>query len=362
MLWQPQACRASIISASRAGVTRSPWTSQEMSWFWQNTQRRLQPEKKIVPEPFQPRRQFSSPKCAKEEATTAWRPMAHSPLWSARRSTLHRRGQTPQRSCPSRARACRARPASSPAPRRRYDRADGPALLELAQQRLAEGGQVARVAGGDDAAGIRDRLPHLLVDPVRPGVAQVGLDRVIGGHRLAADDVGLGQHPPGMADGRHRLERLVQLTGQGHHPLAGPELVRRIATRNHQRVELVRTDLIDAPLDGHRGTMLAGDLLAGLQADDHGLMAGVPDAVVGHLKLGVLEQLVKDERHSGHVSALLSAGPVTSLGPLPTLSRNPWDLSVRPVMARRQQAARVDGGIVRRAGYRKKRSLQEQTA
>jgi hypothetical protein len=36
-----------------------------MSWFWQNTQRRLQPEKKIVPEPFQPRRQFSSPKCGK---------------------------------------------------------------------------------------------------------------------------------------------------------------------------------------------------------------------------------------------------------------------------------------------------------
>jgi len=27
-------------------------------------------------------------------------------------------------------------------------------------------------------------------------------------------------------------------------------------------------------------------------------------------------------------------------------------------MARRQQAARVDGGIVRRAGYRKKRSIR----
>jgi hypothetical protein len=65
MLWQPRACRASIISARRAGVTHSPWTCQEMSWFWQNTQRRLQPEKKNVPEPFQPRRQFSSPKCGK---------------------------------------------------------------------------------------------------------------------------------------------------------------------------------------------------------------------------------------------------------------------------------------------------------
>src|SRR5512133_2816234 len=56
MLWQPCAWSCSIIWASRAAVTRSPWTSQEMSWCWQNTQRRLQPEKKIVPEPFQPRR------------------------------------------------------------------------------------------------------------------------------------------------------------------------------------------------------------------------------------------------------------------------------------------------------------------
>jgi hypothetical protein len=53
-LWQPRAWRASIIWARRAGVTRSPRTCQEMSWFWQNTQRRLQPEKKIAPEPFQP--------------------------------------------------------------------------------------------------------------------------------------------------------------------------------------------------------------------------------------------------------------------------------------------------------------------
>jgi hypothetical protein len=57
-------------------------------------------------------------------------------------------------------------------------------------------------------------------------------------------------------------------------------------------------------------------------------MPGVSDAVVGHLKLGVLKQLVEDERHSRHVSVLLFAGPVASFRPLPTLSRNPWDLSV----------------------------------
>jgi hypothetical protein len=37
----------------------------------------LQNEKKIVPEPFRPRRQSSSPKCGKAEATRAWRPVKH---------------------------------------------------------------------------------------------------------------------------------------------------------------------------------------------------------------------------------------------------------------------------------------------
>ena len=42
---------SSIISASRSGGAGSPFTRQEMSLFWQKTQRRLQPLKKIVPEP-----------------------------------------------------------------------------------------------------------------------------------------------------------------------------------------------------------------------------------------------------------------------------------------------------------------------
>src|SRR5919204_6822522 len=118
MLWQPIAWSSSIISASRSGVARSPRTSHEMSWFWQKTQRRLQPEKKIVPEPRQPRRQFSSPKCGKYEATTARRPIAHRPLTSARRSTLQRRGQAVQRgpksSYPSRARRSSSAPLIMP--------------------------------------------------------------------------------------------------------------------------------------------------------------------------------------------------------------------------------------------------------
>jgi hypothetical protein len=35
-------------------------------------------------------------------------------------------------------------------------------------------------------------------------------------------------------------------------------------------------------------------------------------------------------------------------------------MGVSHIMARRQQAARVDGGIVRRAGYRKKTSIRLQ--
>jgi hypothetical protein len=66
-----------------------------------------------------------------------------------------------------------------------------------------------------------------------------------------------------MADGCYRLERLMHVPGEGHHPPAGPDLVRRITTRDHQRVELTGADLIDAALDGHRGTILAGDIFPG---------------------------------------------------------------------------------------------------
>ncbi len=51
-----------------------------MSQFWQNTQRRLHRPKKIVPEPRQPRRQSSSPKCGKALETIAWRPVWQAPV------------------------------------------------------------------------------------------------------------------------------------------------------------------------------------------------------------------------------------------------------------------------------------------
>jgi hypothetical protein len=53
-----------------------PWL---MSWFWQKTQRRLQWVKKMVPDPFQPRRQSSSPKWGKALLTAATPGLAGGP-------------------------------------------------------------------------------------------------------------------------------------------------------------------------------------------------------------------------------------------------------------------------------------------
>ncbi len=62
----------------------------------------------------------------------------------------------------------------------------------------------------------------LLVDPVRPGVAQVGLKAGVARERAAVDHVGLDQRPRGVADGGHRLvlreERLRECHGVGIHP------------------------------------------------------------------------------------------------------------------------------------------------
>src|SRR5206468_12636969 len=65
-----------------------------VSKFWQNTQRRLHQPKKIVPEPFQPRRQSSSPKCGNALATRASLPLLHTPILLLNRSISQSRGQT----------------------------------------------------------------------------------------------------------------------------------------------------------------------------------------------------------------------------------------------------------------------------
>src|SRR5437764_13237030 len=66
--------------ASSEALTSAPSPNWLVSKFWQKTQRRLHQPKKIVPEPFQPRRQSSSPKCGNALATRASRPLLQTPL------------------------------------------------------------------------------------------------------------------------------------------------------------------------------------------------------------------------------------------------------------------------------------------
>ena len=62
----------------------------------------------MVPEPRQPRRQSSSPKCANAELTRAYRPVRQTPTSSASRSTPQLRGQTRQSRSSSAAWAARS--------------------------------------------------------------------------------------------------------------------------------------------------------------------------------------------------------------------------------------------------------------
>ena len=54
MLCSPRLCCSRKISVSRSMDISAPKFSWLMSWFWQKTQRRLQWEKKTVPEPLVP--------------------------------------------------------------------------------------------------------------------------------------------------------------------------------------------------------------------------------------------------------------------------------------------------------------------
>ena len=74
--------------------------------FWQNTQPKLQPEKKMQPAPFFPLSTGSSHMCSIARATTKPAGMRQTPpAFSAVRSALQRRGQISQRisrPCPDR--------------------------------------------------------------------------------------------------------------------------------------------------------------------------------------------------------------------------------------------------------------------
>ena len=67
-----------------------------ISLFWQNTHRRLQPEKKTAPLPRVPDMHGSSPKCGAARATIGASGTAQKPNCPPARSTPQPRGQTEQ--------------------------------------------------------------------------------------------------------------------------------------------------------------------------------------------------------------------------------------------------------------------------
>ena len=84
--------------ARRATVTSWPKLPLEMSWFWQNTQRKGHPEKKIAPDPASPEMGGSSQKCSAARATHTVAFAPHAPRRPSARRAPQARGHSRQAS------------------------------------------------------------------------------------------------------------------------------------------------------------------------------------------------------------------------------------------------------------------------
>jgi amino acid efflux transporter len=108
------------------------------------------------------------------------------------------------------------------------------------RQRLEEGGvegrQVVGVAARDEVAVLDD----LLVDPLRAGVAQVGLEAGPAGDGAAAHDAGLDEGPGRVADRGHRLAARHEVADERDGVCVGAQRVGvRDPAGEHQGVEVV---------------------------------------------------------------------------------------------------------------------------
>ena len=84
--------------ASRDGLTSRPKPSWDISWFWQKTHLRGQPEKKMAPDPASPEMGGSSQKWRAERATRRRAVAPHAPASPAARPAPQRLGHSSQRS------------------------------------------------------------------------------------------------------------------------------------------------------------------------------------------------------------------------------------------------------------------------
>jgi tryptophanyl-tRNA synthetase len=136
------------------------------------------------------------------------------------------------------------------------------ALPDFLNDLAAEGRQVIRVATGDEAVIGHD----LLVDPIAPGVADVGLKRRIRRHRAAPENVGLSFYPAMQAT--HLL--LPQLV-MGRHPTLVP-----VAVDQDPHVRVCRDIAAKERFDVDKPAALLGKFLPSL--DGPGKMSSSDEA------------------------------------------------------------------------------------
>src|SRR5476649_1530251 len=160
--------------------------------------------------------------------------------------------------------ACGMRRGGDMAAYRKDESPHGSALassrLQLLQQRLIEGRDIVGLAAGDQLTVDH----HLLIAPLRAGVAQVDLQTGPAGHALALGHTGIDQRPRAVADRRDRLVLAREIADEKYRLFTQPQLV-RIAdtTRQQQRIVIAR-----------RGVMKALNLLAiGLRRDQRNARA-----------------------------------------------------------------------------------------
>ncbi len=144
---------------------------------------------------------------------------------------------------------------------------------------------------------------HLLVDPVPTRVADVGLDRRIGGERASADDAGFDQGPRAVANRADRLPLLDEPADEVDGVLVGAKLVRvHHPAGQNERVEVVGVRLLHGQVDRVRRTGLQLLLvqrrdLALLERDERELGAGLLKRLPRLLQLALLVRIRGEECH-----------------------------------------------------------------
>src|SRR6185437_9195634 len=208
-----------------------------------------------------------------------------------------------------------------------------PALAKFLDDLLVEGGNVVRLAAGDEAL-IDD---DVAVDPFGAGIPEVGLERGPGRHPAAAHDVGLDQHPWAVTDRADRLLGGKELPHEVDRPLVGAQGVGiGDAAGQDEGVVFLSPDMVERPVDLDRVALLA--VLhaldrAAMRRDDVDRGAGLQEGAARLGQFGLFETVGR--HHRDHLSAkrlchaisppLLTSCPVNStrraLGPrgFPTL-------------------------------------------